>query len=66
MMNDRLRCKTPCRSYRYPYTEEQKRTIQRKVKSLLRAGYDLIDVANIMRTDDKGVFRILSWDVKGD
>ena len=66
MMNDRLRYKTPCRSYRYPYTDEQKRTIQHKVKALFGAGYSLVDVANVMRTDDKGVFRILSWDVKGD
>ena len=53
----------PARSYRFRYTNEQKKEIKERVLSMMKQGLDIWTIAFIMRTDDKGVRRILSWEV---
>lgn len=53
----------PSKSYRYPYSDKQKKEIKNRVLSMQKRGLDIWTIAVIMQTDDKGVRRILSWEV---
>ena len=53
----------PSKSYRYPYSDKQKKEIKDRVLSMQKRGMDIWSIAIIMQTNDKGVRRILSWEV---
>lgn len=53
----------PSKSYRYPYSDKQKKEIKNRVLSMQKRGMDIWTIAVLMQTDDKGVRRILSWEV---
>lgn len=53
----------PRKSYRYPYSDIQKKNLKNRVLSMQKRGLDIWTIAILMETDDKGVRRILSWEV---
>jgi len=55
--------RTPRVSYRFPYSDEQKKRIKRKVLKMQKAGMNIYEIAQFLYTSPEGVYRILSWDV---